>query len=64
MIGREEMQEIAKSYQKPIGPNLGSHSAPDTWMGQRDHGIKTIIYTPQKAKICLQNQMAEERILT
>jgi 5-formaminoimidazole-4-carboxamide-1-(beta)-D-ribofuranosyl 5'-monophosphate synthetase len=61
MIEREEMQEVAKSYQKPIGLNLGSHSALDAWMGQRDHGLRTIIYTtPQRARIYLQNPMAGE----
>jgi 5-formaminoimidazole-4-carboxamide-1-(beta)-D-ribofuranosyl 5'-monophosphate synthetase len=61
MIEREEMQEIAKSYQKPIGLNLGSHSALDAWMGQRDHRLRTIIYTtPQRARIYLQNPMVGE----
>jgi len=61
MIEREEMQEIAKSYQKPIGLNLGSHSALDAWMGQRDHRLRTIIYTTtQRARIYLQNPMVGE----
>ncbi len=61
MIEREEMQGVAKSYQKPIGLNLGSHSALDAWMGQRDHRLRTIIYTtPQRARIYLQNPMAGE----
>ncbi len=61
MIEREEMQEVVKPYQKPIGLNLGSHSALDAWMGQRDHGLRTIIYTtPQRARIYLQNPMAGE----
>ncbi len=57
-IEREEMQEIVKSYQKPIGLNLGSHSALDAWVGQRDYGFRSIIYTtPQRARIYLQNPM-------
>ena len=61
MIEREEMQEVTKSYQKPIGLNLGSHSALDAWMGQRNHQLRTIIYTtPQRARIYLQNPMAGE----
>ncbi|MFQ5758922.1 MAG: DUF1297 domain-containing protein [Candidatus Bathyarchaeia archaeon] len=61
MIEREEMQEVAKSYQKPIGLNLGSHSALDAWMGQRDYELRTIIYTtPQRARIYLQNPMVGE----
>ena len=61
MIEREEMQEVAKSYQKPIGLNLGSHSALDAWLGQRDYRIRTIIYTtPQRARIYLQNPMVGE----
>ena len=61
MIEREEMQEVAKSYEKPIGLNLGSHSALDAWMGQRNHQLRTIIYTtPQRARIYLQNPMAGE----
>ena len=58
IIEREEMQEIAKTYKEPIGLNLGSHSALDAWQGQRDHGIRSIIYvTPQRARIYLQNPM-------
>jgi 5-formaminoimidazole-4-carboxamide-1-beta-D-ribofuranosyl 5'-monophosphate synthetase len=58
MIEREEMQELVKSYQNPIGLNLGSHSALDAWMGQRNYGLRTIIYTtPQRARIYLQNPM-------
>ena len=61
VIEREEMQEVAKSYQKPIGLNLGSHSALDAWLGQRDYGLRTIIYTtPQRARIYLQNPMVGE----
>ncbi|UCE16058.1 MAG: DUF1297 domain-containing protein [Candidatus Bathyarchaeota archaeon] len=57
-IEREEMQEIVKSYRKPIGLNLGSHSALDAWLGQRDYNFRTIIYTtPQRARIYLQNPM-------
>jgi len=57
-IEREEMQEIVKSYKKPVGLNLGSHSALDAWVGQRDYGFKSIIYTtPQRARIYLQNPM-------
>jgi 5-formaminoimidazole-4-carboxamide-1-beta-D-ribofuranosyl 5'-monophosphate synthetase len=58
VIEREEMQEIVKTYQEPIGLNLGSHSALDAWQGQRDHGTRSIIYvTPQRARIYLQNPM-------
>lgn len=61
VIEREEMQEITKSYRKPIGLNLGSHSALDAWLGQRDYGLRTIIYTtPQRARIYLQNPMVGE----
>jgi 5-formaminoimidazole-4-carboxamide-1-(beta)-D-ribofuranosyl 5'-monophosphate synthetase len=57
-IEREEMQEIVKSYKKPVGLNLGSHSALDAWVGQRDYGFRSIIYTtPQRARIYLQNPM-------
>jgi len=52
------MQEIVKSYREPIGLNLGSHSALDAWVGQRDYGFRSIIYTtPQRARIYLQNPM-------
>lgn len=55
---REEMQEIAESYQEPIGLNIGSHSALDAWQGQRQYGLRSIIYvTPQRARIYLQNAM-------
>ncbi len=58
VIEREEMQEIVKTYQEPVGLNLGSHSALDAWQGQRDYGIRSIIYvTPQRARIYLQNPM-------
>jgi 5-formaminoimidazole-4-carboxamide-1-(beta)-D-ribofuranosyl 5'-monophosphate synthetase len=58
VIEREEMQEIVKSYKKPVGLNLGSHSALDAWVGQRDYGFRSIIYTtPQRARIYLQNPM-------
>ena len=51
VIERQEMQEIARTYEEPIGLNLGSHSALDAWQGQRDHGIRSIIYvTPQRAR--------------
>lgn len=57
-IKRGEMQEIVKSYREPIGLNLGSHSALDAWQGQRNFGLRSIIYvTPQRAKIYLQNAM-------
>jgi 5-formaminoimidazole-4-carboxamide-1-(beta)-D-ribofuranosyl 5'-monophosphate synthetase len=57
-IKREEMQEIAESYKEPICLNLGSHSALDAWQGQRNYGIRSIIYvTPQRARIYLQNPM-------
>ncbi|MDI6691529.1 MAG: DUF1297 domain-containing protein [Candidatus Bathyarchaeota archaeon] len=58
VIRREEMQEIVKGYQEPIGLNLGSHSALDAWQGQRNYGIRSIIYTtPGRARIYLQNPM-------
>ena len=58
VIERREMQEIVRNYQKPIGLNLGSHSALDAWQGQRDYGLRSIIYvTPQRARIYLQNPM-------
>ncbi len=58
-IAREEMQEIAKSYKEPVGLNLGSHSALDAWQGQRNYGLRSIIYTtPARARIYLQNPMA------
>jgi 5-formaminoimidazole-4-carboxamide-1-(beta)-D-ribofuranosyl 5'-monophosphate synthetase len=58
-VKREEMQEIVKSYNEPIGLNLGSHSALDAWQGQRNYGLRSIIYvTPQRARIYLQNAMA------
>jgi 5-formaminoimidazole-4-carboxamide-1-(beta)-D-ribofuranosyl 5'-monophosphate synthetase len=58
VIRREEMQEIAKKYKEPIGLNLGSHSALDAWQGQRNYGLRSIIYTtPGRARIYLQNPM-------
>jgi len=58
MVERKEMQEIAKAYDEPIGLNLGSHSALDAWQGQRNQGIRSIIYTTkQRARIYLQNPM-------
>ncbi len=60
-ISREEMQEVARRYVEPIGLNLGSHSALDAWQGQRNHGLRTIIYTtPGRARIYLQNPMVGE----
>jgi len=57
-IQREEMQEIVKRYEEPIGLNLGSHSALDAWQGQRNYGLRSIIYTtPSRARIYLQNPM-------
>jgi len=57
-IAREEMQEIVKSFKEPIGLNLGSHSALDAWQGQRNYGLRSIIYTtPVRARIYLQNPM-------
>jgi 5-formaminoimidazole-4-carboxamide-1-(beta)-D-ribofuranosyl 5'-monophosphate synthetase len=57
-IKREEMQEIVRKYQEPIGLNLGSHSALDAWQGQRNYGLRSIIYTtPSRARIYLQNPM-------
>ena len=61
VIAREEMQDIVKSYKEPIGLNLGSHSALDAWQGQRNHGLRSIIYTtPGRARIYLQNPMVGE----
>ena len=61
VIAREETQEIVKSYQEPIGLNLGSHSALDAWQGQRNYGIRSIVYTTQaRARIYLQNPMVGE----
>jgi len=58
MIEREEMQEIVGSYKEPLGLNLGSHSALDAWQGQRNYGIRSVIYvTRQRARIYLQNPM-------
>jgi 5-formaminoimidazole-4-carboxamide-1-(beta)-D-ribofuranosyl 5'-monophosphate synthetase len=58
VISREEMQEIVRKYKEPIGLNLGSHSALDAWQGQRNYGIRSIIYTtPGRARIYLQNPM-------
>ena len=58
MIKREEMQEIAKNYREPICLNIGSHSALDAWQGQRNYGLRSIIYTtPGRARIYLQNPM-------
>lgn len=52
------MQEIVKSYKEPVGLNLGSHSALDAWQGQRNFGLRSIIYTtPARARIYLQNPM-------
>ena len=61
VIARKEMQEITRSYREPIGLNLGSHSALDAWQGQRNYGIRSIIYTtPARARIYLQNPMVGE----
>jgi len=58
VIERGDAQEIVKSYKEPICLNLGSHSALDAWQGQRDYGLRSIIYTtPQRARIYLQNPM-------
>jgi 5-formaminoimidazole-4-carboxamide-1-(beta)-D-ribofuranosyl 5'-monophosphate synthetase len=58
VIKREEMQEIVKKYKEPVGLNLGSHSALDAWQGQRNYGVRSIIYTtPSRARIYLQNPM-------
>ncbi len=57
-IAREEIREIVKSYREPVGLNLGSHSALDAWQGQRNYGLRSIIYTtPARARIYLQNPM-------
>ncbi|MBE0519532.1 DUF1297 domain-containing protein, partial [Candidatus Bathyarchaeota archaeon] len=58
VISREEMQDIVRRYKEPIGLNLGSHSALDAWNGQRNYGLRSIIYTtPSRARIYLQNPM-------
>jgi len=58
VVEREEMQEIVRRYKEPIGLNLGSHSALDAWQGQRNYGLRSIIYTtPSRARIYLQNPM-------
>jgi len=58
VIGREEMQDIVRRYKEPIGLNLGSHSALDAWNGQRNYGLRSMIYTtPSRARIYLQNPM-------
>jgi 5-formaminoimidazole-4-carboxamide-1-(beta)-D-ribofuranosyl 5'-monophosphate synthetase len=58
VISREEMQEIAKRYKEPVGLNLGSHSALDAWQGQRNYGLRSVIYTTLgRARIYLQNPM-------
>jgi len=66
VIKREEIQEIVRRYKEPIGLNLGSHSALDAWQGQRNYGLRSIIYTtPSRARIYLQNPMvgrADERV--
>jgi 5-formaminoimidazole-4-carboxamide-1-(beta)-D-ribofuranosyl 5'-monophosphate synthetase len=61
VIAREEMQEVARSFKEPVGLNLGSHSALDAWQGQRNYGLRSIIYTtPARARIYLQNPMVGE----
>jgi len=61
VIQRKEMQEIVRSYKEPIGLNLGSHSALDAWQGQRNFGLRSIIYTTHaRARIYLQNPMVGE----
>jgi len=61
VIAREEMQETVKSYKEPIGLNLGSHSALDAWQGQRNYGLRSMIYTTRgRARIYLQNPMVGE----
>jgi 5-formaminoimidazole-4-carboxamide-1-(beta)-D-ribofuranosyl 5'-monophosphate synthetase len=66
VIKRGEMQEIVRRYKEPIGLNLGSHSALDAWQGQRNYGLRSIIYTtPSRARIYLQNPMVgkiDERV--
>jgi len=58
MVEREEMREITRSYEEPVGLNLGSHSALDAWQGQRNHGVRSLIYvTKGRARIYLQNPM-------
>ncbi len=56
MIQREEMQEVAKSYEQPMPLILGSHSALDAAAGARNFRLRRIIYTtPARANIYLQN---------
>jgi len=58
VIEREEMQNLVKRYVEPVCLNLGSHSALDAWQGQRNYGLRSIIYTtPGRARIYLQNPM-------
>jgi len=57
VIERKEMQEIVKSYKRPIGVALGSHSALDALAGFRNYGFKGLVYTtPQRAEIYLREQ--------
>ena len=56
MIQREEMQEIARGYSKPLPLILGSHSALDIMDGARAFGMKKLVYAPQeRAKIYLRH---------
>lgn len=58
VVERKEMQEVVESYTEPICLNIGTHSALDAWQGQRNYGLRSIIYTtPQRARIYLQNPM-------
>ena len=64
VIAREEMQQIAESFKEPVGLNLGSHSALDAWQGQRNYGLRSIIYTTlARARIYLQNPMVGKKIM-
>jgi len=54
LIDQNEMREIARRYQNPVGVVLGSHSALDAWAGLRNFAIRTVIYTTRhRAEIYL-----------
>lgn len=58
MIDRSEIQEIVRKYKHPICLNLGSHSTLDKLQGQRNFGLRRIVYTtPARAIIYLSNPM-------
>ncbi len=56
MIERDEMQEIASRYTKPLPLILGSHSALDIMDGARAFGMKRLLYAPiERARIYLRH---------